>query len=39
VERFSVIMPRDYKAVIEATRQATAEGADVDEAVMAAARR
>jgi glutamate synthase (NADPH/NADH) large chain len=31
-------MPRDYKRVIEATRQAMAEGRDVDEAVMAAAR-
>jgi glutamate synthase (NADPH/NADH) large chain len=35
--RFSVIMPRDYKRVIEATKQAKAEGRDVDEAVMAAA--
>jgi len=38
VRRFSVIMPRDYKRVIEATKHATAEGRDVDEAVMAAAR-
>ena len=38
LRRFSVIMPRDYKRVIEATKQATAEGRDVDEAVMAAAR-
>jgi glutamate synthase (NADPH/NADH) large chain len=36
--RFSVIAPRDYKRVIEATRQATMDGLDVDEAVMAAAR-
>jgi glutamate synthase (NADPH/NADH) large chain len=38
VERFSVIMPRDYKRVIDATRRAKAEGANVDDAVMAAAR-
>jgi glutamate synthase (NADPH/NADH) large chain len=38
VRRFSVIMPRDYKRVIEATKQAKAEGRDVDEAVMAAAK-
>ncbi|UQX87149.1 glutamate synthase large subunit [Jatrophihabitans telluris] len=37
--RFSVIMPRDYKRVLEATKQAQAEGRDVDEAVMAAAQR
>ncbi|MGI8666293.1 MAG: glutamate synthase-related protein, partial [Jatrophihabitans sp.] len=37
--RFSLIMPRDYRRVIEATRRAQAEGADVDDAVMAAARR
>jgi len=36
-ERFSVIMPRDYKRVLEATKRAKAEGRDVDEAVMAAA--
>ncbi|HEY0169097.1 MAG TPA: glutamate synthase large subunit [Jatrophihabitans sp.] len=36
--RFSVIMPRDYKRVLLATRRAQATGADVDEAVMAAAR-
>ncbi|MCW2523705.1 MAG: gltB, partial [Frankiales bacterium] len=36
--RFSVIMPRDYKRVLEATKLAEAEGRDVDEAVMAAAR-
>jgi glutamate synthase (NADPH/NADH) large chain len=38
VQRFSVIMPRDYRRVIEATKQAKASGQDVDEAVMAAAR-
>jgi hypothetical protein len=32
-------MPRDYRQVLEATRQARATGADVDAAVMAAARR
>jgi len=36
--RFSVIVPRDYRRVIEATRRAQAAGEDVDEAVMAAAR-
>jgi glutamate synthase (NADPH/NADH) large chain len=38
LDRFSVIMPRDYKRVLQATRHAQAIGADVDEAVMAAAR-
>jgi len=37
VGRFSLIMPRDYKRVLEATRQAEAAGQDVDEAVMAVA--
>jgi glutamate synthase (NADPH/NADH) large chain len=37
--RFSLIMPRDYRRVLEATRRAKAEGRDVDEAVMAAAGR
>jgi glutamate synthase (NADPH/NADH) large chain len=37
VSRFSVIMPRDYKRVIEATKKAQAEGADVNAAIMAAA--
>ncbi|MDQ1742674.1 MAG: glutamate synthase large chain, partial [Pseudonocardiales bacterium] len=36
--RFSVIMPRDYKRVLQATSRAQAAGADVDEAIMAAAR-
>jgi glutamate synthase (NADPH/NADH) large chain len=36
--RFSLVMPRDYRRVLEATRRARAEGADVDAAVMAAAR-
>ena len=35
--RFSLIMPRDYRRVLQATRQARAEGRDVDDAVMAAA--
>jgi glutamate synthase (NADPH/NADH) large chain len=39
IRRFALIMPRDYRQVLEATRQARATGADVDEAVMAAARR
>ncbi|MCW2540062.1 MAG: hypothetical protein JWN95_1787 [Frankiales bacterium] len=37
-DRFSVIMPRDYKRVLDATREAEAAGTDVDLAVMAAAR-
>ncbi|GAA3233666.1 glutamate synthase large subunit [Actinocorallia longicatena] len=37
VERFSKIMPRDYKRVLAAMAAAEAEGRDVDEAVMAAA--
>jgi glutamate synthase (NADPH/NADH) large chain len=36
--RFSAVMPRDYKRVLAATRQARAAGEDVDAAVMAAAR-
>ncbi|PZS27859.1 MAG: glutamate synthase subunit alpha, partial [Pseudonocardiales bacterium] len=36
--RFSAIVPRDYKRVLEATRAARAAGEDVDAAVMAAAR-
>ena len=35
--RFSVIVPRDYKRVVEATRRAHERGGDVDAAVMAAA--
>ena len=34
--RFLKVMPRDYKRVLDATREAEAEGADVNEAVMAA---
>jgi glutamate synthase (NADPH) large chain len=37
VERFSKVMPRDYKRVLEARARAEAEGRDIDEAVMAAA--
>jgi glutamate synthase (NADPH/NADH) large chain len=36
--RISVIVPRDYKRVLEATRLARAEGRDVDDAVMTAAK-
>ncbi|MEO8889809.1 MAG: glutamate synthase-related protein, partial [Jatrophihabitantaceae bacterium] len=36
--RFSAIVPREFKRVLEATRAARAKGQDVDEAVMAAAR-
>jgi glutamate synthase (NADPH/NADH) large chain len=39
VSRFSLIMPRDYKRVLETTRLAAAQGLDVDQAVMAAAKR
>jgi glutamate synthase (NADPH/NADH) large chain len=36
-EQFVKVMPRDYKAVLEATRRAEAEGVDPIDAVMAAA--
>ena len=36
--RFSVIVPRDFKRVLEATKRAQDSGEDVDAAVMAAAR-
>jgi glutamate synthase (NADPH/NADH) large chain len=36
--RFSAIVPRDFRRVLEATARAQADGADVDSAVMAAAR-
>ncbi|MGN6607197.1 MAG: glutamate synthase large subunit [Jatrophihabitans sp.] len=35
--RFSVLVPRDYRRVLEATERAKANGEDVDAAVMAAA--
>jgi glutamate synthase (NADPH/NADH) large chain len=38
VRRFSAVVPRDFKRVLEATRRARASGEDVDEAIMAAAR-
>jgi glutamate synthase (NADPH/NADH) large chain len=38
VERFSALVPRDFRRVREATRLAQEAGADVDAAVMAAAR-
>ncbi len=37
VSRFVKVMPKDYKRVLEATRNAEASGEDVDEAIMAAA--
>ncbi len=37
VTRFSKIMPRDYKRVLEAAKAAEDAGANVDEAIMAAA--
>jgi glutamate synthase (NADPH) large chain len=37
VERFSKIMPRDYKRVLEAAKAAQNQGIDIDEAIMAAA--
>jgi glutamate synthase (NADPH/NADH) large chain len=37
VVRFSKVMPRDYKRVLSAARTAADVGADVDEAIMAAA--
>ncbi|HEY3630534.1 MAG TPA: glutamate synthase-related protein, partial [Jatrophihabitantaceae bacterium] len=39
LDRFSAVVPRDYRRVLEATRRAEAAGEDVDAAVMAAARR
>jgi glutamate synthase (NADPH/NADH) large chain len=38
VPKFTKIFPKDYKRVLEAVRDATERGVDVDEAVMAAAR-
>jgi glutamate synthase (NADPH/NADH) large chain len=38
LDRFTKIFPKDYKRVLEAIRDATERGVDVDEAVMAAAR-
>jgi glutamate synthase (NADPH/NADH) large chain len=37
VERFAVVMPRDYERVLTAARRARQEGRDVNEAVMAEA--
>jgi len=37
LDRFTKIMPRDYKRVLAAKAEAEAEGRDVDEAIMAAA--
>ena len=36
--RFTAIVPRDFRRVLEATARAQADGEDVDAAVMAAAR-
>ena len=38
VRRFGKVMPKDYKRVLAAARQAERDGLDVNEAVMAAAR-
>jgi glutamate synthase (NADPH/NADH) large chain len=38
VRRFTAVVPRDYKRVLEATRRAEADGRPVDEAIMEAAR-
>ncbi|MCU1426148.1 MAG: gltB [Actinomycetia bacterium] len=38
VHRFTKIFPKDYKRVLEAIRDATERGVDVDEAVMSSAR-
>jgi glutamate synthase (NADPH/NADH) large chain len=38
VREFVKVMPKDYKRVLEATRDAQERGASVDEAIMAAAR-
>ncbi len=35
VGRFTKVMPKDYKRVLEAMERAREEGVDVDEAVMA----
>ena len=37
VDRFSKIMPRDYKRVLMARAAAEADGRDIDAAIMAAA--
>ena len=38
LDRFTAVVPRDYKRVLEATRQAERDGRPVDEAIMEAAR-
>jgi glutamate synthase (NADPH/NADH) large chain len=38
LDRFTAIIARDFRRVLDATRRATAAGEDVDEAVMAAAK-
>jgi glutamate synthase (NADPH/NADH) large chain len=37
-QRFTKVMPRDYKNVLAARERALAEGLDVDESIMEAAR-
>ena len=37
--RFTKVMPRDYKRVLEVMREAQESGADADEMVMAAVKR
>jgi len=39
VGSFRKVMPTDYRKVLEATAEAVADGRDVDEAIMEAARR
>ena len=39
IGRFTAVVPRDYKRVLEATRQAEQDGRSVDDAIMEAARR
>jgi len=36
--RFTKVMPRDYKRVLDAIERAREDGTDIDEAVMAASR-
>jgi glutamate synthase (NADPH/NADH) large chain len=38
IRRFSTVVPRDFRRVLEATSRAQAAGEDVNEAIMAAAR-
>jgi glutamate synthase (NADPH/NADH) large chain len=38
VEHFQKVFPKDFKRILEATRDAEERGVDVDDAIMAAAR-